>query len=118
MPAVATGGQKGNYVDTSKVPPAADLRQGQPQIVVEIRRTTDSDKAVKARADVTLAFGTEGFLKLNGFAVVQGKDGAIWIAPPSRKGGDRYFDIVTLSGPIKQRVETAIKDEYARSQAV
>lgn len=80
-------------------------------ISVSVRIVDKSDSKVKAHADVGLAI--DGFLEISGFAVIQ-SEGGLRVVPPSRKGKDRYFDMVAIRGKIKGVIEEAVLGEYRR----
>jgi hypothetical protein len=39
-----------------------------------------------------------------------------WASPPARRGKSSWFDVVTLGGPIKSLVETAVLQEFERAK--
>ena len=80
-------------------------------ITVELR-PLDKGK-LKAIADVTVTLGDQGTIKISGFAVFS-DGGAPHVGPPSKQGKSRFFDIVTLNGPIRRVVEDAIIAEFKR----
>jgi len=84
-------------------------------ITVELRLAAKSNPKLKAFADVTLALGELGLLKLCGFSVMQMVDGdPPRIVPPARKGEQRYFDVVLLIGKIRKIVDEAVLAEYTK----
>ncbi len=85
------------------------------EIFVEVRLVDGASK-LKAYADVKLQLGTEGSIRLNGFSVFQNGSEEPRVAPPARKGKQRYFDSVLLEGPVREKVGEAIKAEYEHSQ--
>lgn len=80
-------------------------------ITVDLR-LLDKGK-LKAVADVTIALGDKGTLKISGFAIFS-DGGAPHVGPPSRPGKSRYFDVVTLNGEIHRAVDAAVIAEYQR----
>ena len=64
-------------------------------------------------ADVTITMGEQGTLKVSGFAVFS-DGGAPHVGPPSRPGKSRYFDVVSLNGPIRRAVDDAVIAEFER----
>lgn len=81
-------------------------------ISVAVRLTENPSSKLRARADVVLA--VEGFIELFGFSIIESQGGSLRVAPPSRKGGDRYYDVAALRGRIKTLVDEAILAEYGR----
>ena len=85
------------------------------QVICDVRLASDAQSKVLAHASITLAFGTDGQLMIDGFSLLDGRKGP-WAAPPARKGDRRYFPVVTLSGKIRADVERAILAEFERQQ--
>lgn len=81
-------------------------------ISVAVRRSDKPDSKLKAFADVTLSLGAPGTVTISGFSVFDDGSGAARVAAPARKGSSRYFDIVTMHGDIRRRVEDAILADY------
>ncbi len=54
----------------------------------------------------------EGFV-IDGFKVMDGKNG-LFVSPPSRKGGDKYYDTVTMSRDLKQTLTQLALDEFRK----
>ena len=114
-PPLQPAGEEGNSIVTDlKIIPRTDGSQEPHQVLVELRPATDGDSAAKAYADVTIAFTPDSWIKISGFTVLQSANKPLWVAPPARKGKQRYFDIVALSGRIRQAVDEAVKTEYQR----
>lgn len=88
-----------------------------PTVWYELRRLDASSGKVVAYADVILSLDARGSVRLSGFSVFTASSGALRVASPARKGTQRYFDIVTLHGPIRQQIERAVLDEYQRQCA-
>jgi DNA-binding cell septation regulator SpoVG len=80
-----------------------------------IRSIQDPKNKVLAHASITLALGADGQLVIDGFSVIENK-GALWVAPPARKGDSKYFPIVTLAGKIRDDVERTILAEFERQR--
>jgi DNA-binding cell septation regulator SpoVG len=92
----------------SKIPAGNESEMHFP-VTVELR-PVDKGK-LRAVADVTIALGPQGTVKLCGFAVFS--DGkAPHVGAPSRQGKSRYFDTVVLNGEIRRSVETAVITEF------
>ena len=83
-------------------------------ITIELRLSKKSDSKVKAHADVTVSLGDGGAIAISGFLVI-GSDP--FIAPPARKGSQKFFHIVQLTGNVKALVYTLIGMEYKAALA-
>jgi hypothetical protein len=83
---------------------------------VNLRLTEKAGDHIKAFADVELGFGAHGRITISGFSIIVKEGQALRVAPPARRGSSRYFDIVTLSGPIQQSVDRAVGEAYIRQQ--
>ena len=81
----------------------------------DVRLIPNPKSKVLAHASVTLAFGADGQLVVDGFSVIE-KQGDFWVAPPARKGENRYFPVVTLAGKIRADVERSILLEFERQK--
>lgn len=99
------------------IPPASAQGQDSFSISVELHRLDSPSGKVVAFADVILSLDARGSVRLSGFSVFTASNGALRVAPPARKGTQRYFDIVTLQGAIRQQIERAVLDEYQRQCA-
>jgi len=84
--------------------------------MAEVRTSTaQNDGATKAFADVTITLGVGGSIKINGYSIRQVRDKPIWVASPSRQWKQKFFDVVTASGRIRQDIESVIRAEYHRA---
>jgi DNA-binding cell septation regulator SpoVG len=83
-------------------------------VTVDLRLSTKTDSKVKAFADITIPLGDEGTVTLLGFSVLHGDARAPRVMSPARKGQNKWFDIVELTGRIRQTVEAAVLAEYKR----
>jgi DNA-binding cell septation regulator SpoVG len=92
-----------------------DLKMKPEDISVDLKMFEKPGSKLKAFADVTLPFEGDGFVKLCGFSIIQADAEQPRIAPPARKGGERYFDTVMLIGKVRAVVQDAILDEYKRA---
>jgi len=72
-------------------------------------RLAKADSKVKAFADVTLALGESGNISMTGFSVI---GAGPRVVPPARKGDQRYFDVVLLTGAVKTLVYNLIGTAY------
>lgn len=86
------------------------------EIRATVRLANNSQNKLKAYADVTVALGPDGVLVINGFSVIE-KGESFWIAPPARKGMNRYFSTVELSGSIRADVSRVVLAEFERMRA-
>lgn len=77
-------------------------------ITIELRSAPPNGKT-KAFADVTLSLGECGVISISGFSLV---GSGPRVVPPARKGDQRYFDVVLLTGKVKTLVYTLIGMEY------
>jgi DNA-binding cell septation regulator SpoVG len=85
------------------------------ELHADVRLIPNPKSKVLAHTSVTFALGADGQLIIDGFSVIE-KDGAFWVAPPSRKGESRYFPVVTLAGKVRADVERAILAEFERQR--
>lgn len=83
-------------------------------ITVELRLSTKSDSKIKAFADVTIPLGDDGTVTILGFSVLDGDGRPARVMTPARKGQKAWFDIVQLTGRIRQLVDEAILAQYER----
>lgn len=102
----------------SKIAPDNVDSQERYQIFVEVQLLNERDTAIKAHADVTIALPHGGSIKICGFSILESADRPLGILRPARKGTRHYFDVVLLSGRIRQDVNAAVKAEYARQRGV
>jgi hypothetical protein len=93
---------------------SAEAVPSEPQFPITVElRPMDKGK-MKAVADVTLTLLDQGTLKICGFVVFISDGGAPHVGPPSRPGKSRYFDVVSLNGPIRRAVDAAVIAEFKR----
>lgn len=85
------------------------------QLFVDLRIVIIPKSKILAHASVTLAFGTDGQMVIDGFSVLENGKG-VWCAPPARKGDRRFFPVVTLTGKVRADVEQAILAEFERQR--
>lgn len=83
------------------------------EVFVDVHLVSKIESKVMAHASVTLAFGPEGQLVVDGFSILDNEKGP-WVAPPARKGNRRFFPVVTLTGKVRADVERAILTEFER----
>jgi hypothetical protein len=87
------------------------------EIAVKLVPTKDPGKIVAALADVDLQLGEQGSMRICGYRVIVPDDGRPpWASPPARRGKSSWFQVVTLRGPIKPLVETAVLLEFERAK--
>jgi hypothetical protein len=87
------------------------------EIAVKLVPTKDPGKIVAAVADVDLQLGDEGSMMICGYRVMVPDDGRPpWASPPARRGKSSWFAVVSLRGPIKPLVETAVLQEFERAK--
>ncbi len=84
-------------------------------VSVDLKFFNKPGSSLRAFADITLPLNGDGFVKLCGFSIIQSDTEPPRIAPPSRKGGERYFDTVMLIGKVRGVVQEAILNEYKRA---
>ncbi len=84
------------------------------QIFADVRLASKSDSKIRAHAAVTVSFGADGQIVMEGFSVFHEDGKAPWVAPPARKGERRYFPTITLAGKVRTLIEDAILTEYQR----
>jgi hypothetical protein len=82
-------------------------------ITIELR-LAKPDAKLKAFADVTLTLGESGTMTIAGFSVIGDPPRVV---PPARKGEQRYFEVVLLTGKLKTLVYTLIGVAYRKAQA-
>ncbi|HEV2495227.1 MAG TPA: hypothetical protein VG204_19385 [Terriglobia bacterium] len=82
------------------------------EISVKLNLTNKPGNIVGAVGDVTLEFGQEGSVKMSGYRVMVPDGKPPWVSAPARHGKTTWFDVVTLRGPIKRSVDTAVLQEY------
>jgi DNA-binding cell septation regulator SpoVG len=83
-------------------------------ITVEMRLSPKKDSKVKAFADVTLPYGSDGVVTLLGFSVIDADGKPAHVMAPARKGKQAWFNTVELVGRVRSYVETAVLAEYER----
>jgi DNA-binding cell septation regulator SpoVG len=83
-------------------------------VTVELRLSTKTQSKVKAFADVTIPLGDDGTVTVFGFSILDGDGRPPKVVPPGRKGQNKWFDVVELTGRIRQTVEGAVLAEYKR----
>ena len=86
-------------------------------VTVEVRLSTKPDSKIKAYADATIPLGDDGTVTVFGFSVLDGGGRPPRVMTPARKGDKTWFDIVQLTGKIRQLVEDAILTQYERMTA-
>jgi hypothetical protein len=83
-------------------------------ITAEVRLNEAGKGKAKAFADVTIAFGNDGGIKILGCPVYHDGNGKARVSRPARPGSSRYFEVVTLFGRIQVLVDQVILAEYFR----
>jgi DNA-binding cell septation regulator SpoVG len=83
-------------------------------ISVDLRIVEKVGSKVKAFANVVLPLGEEGAVTLLGFSLIEAAHGEMWVASPSRKSGERYFDTLVLIGRVRALINEAVLNEYNR----
>lgn len=83
-------------------------------ITVELRLSPKEGGKAKAFADLTITLGDDGTVTMLGFTILEGDGRPARVMPPARKGQKSWFEMVQLTGRIRQAVETAVLEEYAR----
>jgi hypothetical protein len=86
------------------------------EIAVKLVPTKDPGKIVAAVADVELEVGDQGSMMICGYRVMVPDGKPRWVSPPARRGKSSWFNVVTLRGPIKSLVETAVLQEFERAR--
>lgn len=86
-------------------------------VSVDVKLVDKPDSKLKAFADVVLPLGPEGVIGLTGFSVIQTDNRPPRVALPSRKSGERYYETVTLIGPVRGIVEETILAAYKRQRS-
>ena len=99
-------------MSNTKVHPLRNENQDPISVTADVR-LAETGK-VKAFADVVISFGSFGTVAINGFSIFHGEGQKPRCAPPARVGKKRYFDIVGLTGEIRERVEQAVLWQYER----
>jgi len=68
---------------------------------------------LRARADVSLALGGDGVIKICGFSIFQHDENQLpHVSPPARAGNGKWYDTVMLVGRIHKLVVEAVLEEY------
>lgn len=82
------------------------------EIKVKIHRLFNNDYSnVRAAASMTL----DGVLAVHGIKVMANSKGGIWVALPSAKGKQEYYDVVhPLTAELRSQINTAVLNEYKR----
>jgi hypothetical protein len=78
-------------------------------VTVELRLVAKPDSKLKAFADVTVNLGEVGEFTTFGWSVL---GDPIRVVPPARKGEQRFFDVVAMTGKLKTIVYTLIGNAY------
>jgi hypothetical protein len=65
---------------------------------------------------VEFQLGEQGSMTICGYRVMVPDGKPPWVSPPARQGKSSWFDVVTLRGPIKRLVETAVLQEFERAK--
>jgi hypothetical protein len=81
-------------------------------ITVEVRRSSKQDSKIGAFADVTIPFGTDGVVTIFGFSILNSDSRPPRVMAPARKGAKAWFDVVELTGKVRQLVEGAVLARY------
>ena len=100
--------------------PSANGAQNQANlpITVDLRLNGSAKTKAKAFADVTIALGAPGVIKILGFSVYCDNGRSVRVVPPGRKGSSKWFDVVSLIGAIQQLVHGAVEGEYNRQKSL
>lgn len=82
------------------------------EIKVKIHRLFDDDySSIRATASMTL----DGVLAVHGIKVMTKANGATWVALPSAKGKQEYYDVVhPLTAELRKQINSAVLSEYKR----
>lgn len=82
------------------------------EIKVKIHRLFNNDYSnVRAAASMTL----DGVLAVHGIKVMANSKGGIWVALPSAKGKQEYYDVVhLLTAELRKQINSAVLSEYKR----
>lgn len=63
-----------------------------------------------------LVFTTEvGSISIDNFRLLETKDGRLFVAPPSHKKGEKFYDDVVLDGDLAKLVHAVVKQAYEHS---
>jgi len=81
-------------------------------ITVEVRLSSKQDSKIKAFADVTIPFGTDGVATIFGFSILNSDGRPARVMAPARKGAKAWFDVVELTGKVRHLVESAVLAKY------
>jgi DNA-binding cell septation regulator SpoVG len=86
-------------------------------ITVEFRKPKTESNGLLAYATLYFAKGTENELRVSDCALRAGRDGGVWLAYPSRKGGDgKYYPYVGFGKQIHSDIQREASDAWAENQ--
>lgn len=82
------------------------------EIKVKIHRLFNNDySSVRATASMTL----DSVLAIHGIKIMENSKGGIWVALPSAKGKQEYYDVVhPLTAELRKQINSAVLSEYKR----
>lgn len=85
------------------------------EIDVQIRPAVGAG-ALRAWADVELTLEKSGRIKIYDCCIIH-KDGKqAFVAYPSKKGKDKYFPVIDVSGSLNKLITQAVLSEYKQEQ--
>ena len=56
-----------------------------------------------------------GSVSIDNFRLLKGKNGSLWVAPPSHKKGEKFYDDVAVDGDLKKLLDGVVKKAYKES---
>lgn len=78
-------------------------------VTVRIRMNTKPNSKMRAHADVLINLGGSDEISIMGWCVI---GNPIWVAPPARKVGEHFFQVIALEGRVKALVYTMIDKAF------
>jgi len=90
------------------------VKCGAVTVECESFRGLEADGPCKGFAKVRF-ITPEGSIAVDNFRLIESKKGELFVASPSHKKGEKYFDDVEITGRLKDALNAAVKEAYEKS---
>ncbi len=84
-------------------------------ITVDVRLTSKEGSKIKAFADVSIPFGSDGVITIFGFSILHGDSRPARVMAPARKGAKAWFPVIELTGRVRQLLESTVLAKYEQA---
>lgn len=86
------------------------------EIKVKIHRLFNDDYSnIRGTASMTI----DGVWAVHGIKIMMHRNGGVWVALPSAKGNNGYYDVVhPLTAALRKQMNDAVLNEYRRVLAI